>query len=82
MGSAMASGASVRGLSLVMITISARAAAASPIGVRFVASRSPPHPKTQMMRGGITREPPASSSGRETLRTASSTRASASGVCA
>jgi hypothetical protein len=39
----------VRGLSEVRITTSLSVPAASPIGARFVRSRSPPQPKTVMI---------------------------------
>jgi hypothetical protein len=69
-GRAIASGLSLRGLSLVMIAASTRRATASPIGARFEASRSPPQPNTHQ-----TRRP-------ATLFTLSRTLARASGVCA
>ena len=57
-------------LSLVAIATSARRPTASPIGLRFSRSRSPPHPKTTSKRRG------------PSARNAAHTHSSASGVCA
>ena len=48
----MLAGSSVRGLSDVTTAMSA-SSAARPILGRLVASRSPPHPKTQITRPGV-----------------------------
>ena len=67
----MLSGSSLRGLSLVITTASARRDAASPISGRLPGSRSPPQPITQVTRPCVT-----------CARSARSTCSSASGVCA
>ena len=68
----MRSGFSERGLSEVTTATSASRAPISPINGRFALSRSPPAPKTQIVRrgSGVSR------------RAASSTFSSESGVCA
>ena len=48
----MSSGSSLRGLSLVSTTRSLSGPAASPISGRLLRSRSPPQPKSVMMRAG------------------------------
>jgi hypothetical protein len=68
--SAMASGASLRGLSFVTMSRSAPWAATCPMIGRFCASRSPPQPKTQCSVPSVTG------------RKAASTRSRASGVWA
>ena len=49
----MACGSSERGLSEVTIARSLRRAAISPMSGRLVRSRSPPQPKTQMIRSAV-----------------------------
>jgi len=68
--SMIARGSSVRGLSLVTMARSASSATAAPIFGRFVGSRSPPQPNTQINRRAVS------------ARTADSTLRSASGVWA
>ena len=68
---AICAGSSLRGLSVVSTATVAPLATAAPIGARFVGSRSPPQPNTQINR------PP-----RDCSLNARSTLLSASGVCA
>ena len=68
--SMIASGLSLRGLSDVMTTLSARRVATSPMSGRLPRSRSPPQPKTQCSRPAVI--------ARASVRTFSS----ASAVCA
>ena len=68
----MASGSSERGLSLVSTTTSAPRTAIAPIGGRFCWSRSPPQPRTTMSRPPFATSP----------RAVTSSRSSASGLCA